>query len=42
MFSIYIVLAYVQIVVNVRYTLCVEVQLNLQLLLFADIVDNSI
>ena len=45
MFSIYIILAYVQIVLNfIRYTLRVFVQLYFQsvLLLFADIVDNSL
>ena len=44
MFSIYIILAYVQIVLNLRYTLRVFVQLYFQsvLLLFADIVDNSL
>ena len=43
MFTIYIILAYVKIVVNLRYTLRVFVQLYFQsvLLLFADIVDNS-
>jgi len=42
MFSIYIILAYVQIVVNLCYTLRVFVGLNFQFLLFrADIVYNS-
>jgi len=42
MFSIYIILAYVQIVVNLCYTLRVFVRLYFQVLLFrADIIDNS-
>jgi len=42
MFSIYILLAYVQIVVNLCYTLRVFVRLYCQfLLLRADIIDNS-
>ena len=42
MFSMYIILAFVQIVVNLRYTIRVFVLLYFQfLLLLAETVDNS-